>query len=42
MKKYVIKNKDGSEQTEMPEFYDTRKKAWLAILDYVEDDSHIE
>lgn len=40
--KYVIKNKDGSEQTEMPEFYDTRKKAWLAILDYVEDDSHIE
>lgn len=42
MKKYVIKNKDGSDQTEMPEFYDTRKKAWLAILDYVEDDSHIE
>lgn len=42
MKKYVIKNKDGSEQTEMSEFYDTRKKAWLAILDYVEDDSHIE
>lgn len=42
MKKYVIKNKDGSEQTVMPEFYDTRKKAWLAILDYVEDDSHIE
>ena len=42
MKKYVIKNKDGSEQTEMPAFYNTRKKAWLAILDYVEDDSHIE
>lgn len=42
MKKYVIKNKDGSKQTGMPEFYDTRKKAWLAILDYVEDDSHIE
>lgn len=42
MKKYVIKNKDGSKQTVMSEFYDTRKKAWLAILDYVEDDSHIE
>lgn len=42
MKKYVIKNKDGSEQAVMPAFYNTRKKAWLAILDYVEDDSHIE
>lgn len=42
MKKYVIKNKDGSEQTVMPAFYNTRKKAWLAILDYVEDDSRIE
>lgn len=42
MKKYVIKNKDGSEQTEMPAFYNTRKKAWLTILDYMEDDSHIE
>lgn len=31
MKKYVIKNKDGSEQTEMPAFYNTRKKAWLTM-----------
>ena len=42
MKKYIIKNKNGSEQTEMPAFYNTRKKALLAILDYVEDDGHIE
>lgn len=42
MKKYVIKNKNGSEQTEMPAIHNTRKEALLAILDYVEDDSHIE
>lgn len=42
MKKYIIKNKNGSEQTKMPAFYNTRKKALLAILDYVEDDGHIE
>lgn len=26
----------------MPAFYNSRKEAWLAILDYVKDDSHIE
>lgn len=42
MKKYVIKNADGSEQNVMPAAHDTRKKAMLTILRYatksVEDD----
>lgn len=42
MKKYVIKNEDGSEQTVMPAAHDTRKEAMLTILRYatksVEDD----
>ena len=42
MKKYIIKNKDGTTQTVMPAIHNTRKKAWLVILDYVEDDSHIK
>lgn len=42
MKKYVIKNADGSEQNVMPAAHDTRKEAMLTILRYatksVEDD----
>lgn len=42
MKKYVIKNADGSEQTVMPAVHNTRKEAMLTILRYatksVEDD----
>ena len=42
MKKYVIKNADGSEQNIMTAAHDTRKKAMLTILRYatksVEDD----
>lgn len=34
MKKYIIKNFDGSEQHVMPAIYDTRKEAMLAILRY--------
>lgn len=34
MKKYVIKNADGSEQTVMPAIHDTRKEALLTILRY--------
>lgn len=39
MKRYIIKNEDGTTQTVMPA---TRKEALLTILHYVEDDSHIE
>lgn len=35
MKKYVIKNKDGSEQTVMPAMHDTRKKAEETLMDYI-------
>lgn len=42
MKKYIIKNKDGSEQTVMSAIHNTRKEALLTILDYIEDDSQIE
>ena len=42
MKKYIIKNADGSEQNAMPAAHDTRKEAMLTILRYatksVEDD----
>lgn len=34
MKKYVIKNADGSEQNVMPASHDTRKEAMLTILRY--------
>lgn len=34
MRKYVIKNADGSEQTVMPAIHDTRKEAMLIILRY--------
>jgi hypothetical protein len=34
MKKYVIKNADGSEQNVMPAAHDTRKEAMLTILRY--------
>lgn len=34
MKKYVIKNKDGSQQHVMPAAHDTRKEALLTILHY--------
>ena len=42
MKRYIIKNEDGTTQTVMPAIHNTRKEALLTILDYVEDDSHIE
>lgn len=49
MKKYVIKNKDGSEQTVMPAMHNTRKEALLTILHYAtevvkrdKNDSRIE
>lgn len=42
MKKYIIKNKDGSEQTVMPAIHNTRREALLTILNYIEDDSQIE
>lgn len=42
MKKYVIKNKDGSKQAVMSAIYNTRREALLTILDYIEDDSQIE
>ena len=42
MKRFIIKNADGTQQYVMPAMHNTRKKAWVAILDYVEDDSHIE
>ena len=35
MKKYVIKNKDGSEQTVMPAMDNTRKKAEETLMDYI-------
>lgn len=42
MKRYIIKNADGSEQNVMPAAHDTRKEAMLTILRYatksVEDD----
>lgn len=42
MKKFIIKNADGSEQNVMPAAHDTRKEAMLTILRYatksVEDD----
>ena len=48
MKKYVIKNEDGSEQTVMPAAHDTRKEAMLTILRYAtksvedeKDDCHV-
>lgn len=42
MKKYIIKNKDGSEQAVMPAIHNTRKEALLTVLNYITDDSHIE
>ena len=39
MKKYVIKNKDGSKQAVMSAIYNTRREA---LLDYITDDSQIE
>lgn len=44
MKKYIIKNADGSEQLVMPAVHESRKEALLTILDYaikiVEDDEY--
>lgn len=49
MKKYVIKNEDGTTQTVMPAIHNTRKEALLTILHYAtevvkrdKDDSRIE
>lgn len=35
MKKYIIKNADGSEQHEVPAVHDTHKEAMLALLQYI-------
>ena len=35
MKKYVIKNADGSEQHEVPAVHNTHKEAMLALLQYI-------
>ena len=49
MKKYIIKNEDGTTQTVMPAIHNTRKEALLTILHYAtevvkrdKDDSRIE
>ena len=49
MKRYIIKNEDGTTQTVMPAIHNTRKEALLTILHYAtevvkrdKDDSHIE
>lgn len=42
MKRFVIKNANGSEQHVMPAVHNTRREALLTILDYIEDDSQIE
>lgn len=49
MKRYVIKNEDGTTQTVMPAIHNTRKEALLTILHYAtevvkrdKDDSRIE
>lgn len=49
MKKYIIRNEDGSKQTVMPAIHNTRKEALLTILHYAtevvkrdKDDSRIE
>ena len=42
MKKYIIKNADGSRQAVMSAIYNTRREALLTILDYITDDSQIE
>lgn len=35
MKKYIIKNADGSEQYEVPAVHNTHKEAMLALLQYI-------
>lgn len=35
MKKYIIKNADGSEQHEVPAVHNTHKEAMLALLQYI-------
>ena len=46
MKRYIIKNEDGTTQTVMPAIHNTRKEALLTILNYatevVKRDSRIE
>ncbi len=49
MKKYIIKNADGSKQYVIPAIHNTRKEALLTILHYAtksvedeNDDSHVE
>lgn len=42
MKKFIIKNVDGTQQYVMPAIHNTRKEALLTILNYITDDSHIE
>lgn len=49
MKRYIIKNEDGTTQTVMPAIHNTRKEALLTILHYAtevvkrdKDDSRIE
>lgn len=37
MKKYIIKNADGSEQSEMQAIHDSRKEAGKTLMDYICD-----
>lgn len=37
MKKYIIKNADGSEQSEMQAIHDSRKEAGETLMDYIYD-----
>lgn len=37
MKKYIIKNADGSEQSEMQAIHDSRKEAGETLMDYICD-----
>lgn len=37
MKRYIIKNADGSEQSEMQAIYNTRKEAGETLMDYICD-----
>lgn len=37
MKKYIIKNADGSEQSEMQAIHESRKEAGETLMDYICD-----
>lgn len=37
MKRYIIKNADGNEQSEMQAIHNTRKEAGETLMDYICD-----